>query len=154
MKWQHSFWVWCAGLLLMVSLIQCNGVASFNAIEEQKQITALLYAQRDAWNKGDMEGYMNGYLNDDSLMFIGKRGITRGWNQTLNNYLKSYPEKSAMGQLAFELLHIDIITAQDAYVIGKWELKREIEPHILSGHYTLRLKKIDGLWKIISDHSS
>lgn len=145
---------WCIGLVLMVAFSSCNQQPVFQEEEERKQITEVLFAQKDAWNKGDMEGYMQGYLKSDSLMFIGKRGITLGWNQTLSNYLKGYPDQSTMGKLTFELLHIDIITAQDAYVIGKWELNRDVEPKILSGHYTLRFKKIDGLWKIISDHSS
>jgi ketosteroid isomerase-like protein len=86
-------------------------------------------------------------------MFIGKKGITYGYEQTLANYRKSYPDMDQMGELQFDLIKIDLISPGAAVVIGKWSLKRE-KAGDLSGYFTLLLKKINGQWLIVSDHSS
>jgi hypothetical protein len=95
---------------------------------------------------------MTTYWHSDSLMFIGKNGITYGWTNTLNNYKKNYPDLSAMGRLSFEILLVKGLSFEYFQVIGKWNLQRSIGD--LSGHYTLLLKKINGNWFIIADHSS
>src|SRR5690606_17883680 len=69
-----------------------------------------------AWNKGDMAGYMNGYWKDDSLKFVSKNGVTYGWNQTLQNYQRSYPNAEAMGQLEITVLQVEDINPTAAYV--------------------------------------
>ncbi len=109
-------------------------------------------AQEVAWNKGDLEGFMQGYLHSDSLCFIGSRGLTRGWDQTLANYKKGYATREAMGTLTFTIISVDQLSKKSAFVIGKWHLKREKDE--LSGHYTLLWKKIKGKWVIVADHSS
>ncbi len=137
-------------LLLLISLnIYSVGAAQTKG---QRAIANLLEQQRLAWNRGDLKAYMDGYLNSDSLVFIGKRGPQYGWQKTYDNYLKSYPNKSAMGELYFSLLKIDIIDSKNAMVLGAWMLKREKDEP--SGYFTLRLKKIKGQWKIVYDHSS
>lgn len=128
------------------------GLMSFQAIGQETEIRALLAKQTDAWNRGDVEGFMEGYWKNDSLMFIGKSGITYGWQQTLDNYKKGYPDKTAMGQLTFTLLEMKPLSKKYFSVVGKWHLKRTIGD--LSGHYTLLLKKINGEWVIVKDHSS
>jgi ketosteroid isomerase-like protein len=87
-------------------------------------------------------------------MFIGKKGITKGWQQTLNNYKKSYPDKAAMGQLAFDIISVEAIAKTTMYVVGKWHLKRSKEQGDLQGHFSLIVKKINNKWFIVSDHSS
>jgi ketosteroid isomerase-like protein len=116
------------------------------------QIQMVLEKQSQAWNKGDIEGYMQGYWNSPDLKFIGKNGITMGWQGTLERYKKSYPDKQTMGNLSFELLHHEPIGKQHYQVIGQWKLLREKD--ILEGHFTLLWKKINGKWYVISDHSS
>lgn len=124
----------------------------------QQQDTALvrevLNLQQQAWNKGDIEGYMQGYWKSDSLAFIGKKGITYGWKQTLANYQKSYPNKAAMGSLLFDLRSIQQVSADAVYVIGKWHLKRTKDLGDLQGHFTLLFKKVNNQWVIVADHSS
>lgn len=115
-------------------------------------IRQLLSDQTQAWNRGDLEGFMEGYWKNDSLRFIGKSGITYGWKQTLLNYQKGYPDKAAMGTLHFTILHIDELSSTYVQVIGKWHLTRTIGN--VSGHFTLLLRRIDGKWLIVSDHSS
>ena len=122
-----------------------------SAIEEQK-IRNLLKEHTEAWNNGDIEGFMQGYWKSDSLMFIGKSGVNWGWEKTLENYKKGYPDTTAMGKLSFDIISVKRLSFQYYSVVGKWMLKRCIGD--LSGHFTLLLKKIKGQWVIIADHSS
>ena len=120
--------------------------------KDETAIRQLLEEQTNAWNRGDVEGFMNGYWQNDSLMFIGKSGITYGWNNTLNNYKKGYPDTAAMGKLVFTLISIKNLSPEYFHVVGKWHLQRTIGN--VEGHFTLLFKKIKDRWLIIADHSS
>jgi ketosteroid isomerase-like protein len=115
-------------------------------------IKEVLLEQEKAWNNGDITKYMNGYWNNDSLKFIGKSGIQYGWQQTLENYKKSYPDKSTMGILKFDIVKIESLSKNSAFVIGKWALTRDKGD--VSGFFTLLFRIIDGKWLIVCDHSS
>lgn len=115
-------------------------------------IDSLMSEQQASWNEGNIDAFMKHYRNSDSLLFVGKRGIQPGWQQTLDNYRKSYPDKAAMGRLQFTNLHRDAIDQNNAYIIGKWELFRTADT--LSGHYSLLWKRINNQWVIVADHSS
>ncbi|MER3464193.1 MAG: DUF4440 domain-containing protein [Chitinophagaceae bacterium] len=119
---------------------------------DEKAIRHLLNEQTRAWNKGNIEGFMQGYWKSDSLLFIGKTGVHRGWQQTLNNYKKDYPDTTAMGKLKFDIILVKKLSADYYYVVGKWMLARTVGD--LSGHYDLLFRKIRGKWVIVSDHSS
>ena len=119
---------------------------------DEKEIRNILATQTAAWNRGDIDQFMNGYWENDSLMFIGKSGVTYGWTNTLNNYKKGYPDTAAMGQLKFDLIQVKKLSKKYFHVTGKWFLKRSIGD--VGGHYTLLFQKINGRWVIISDHSS
>lgn len=108
--------------------------------------------QLDAWNKADINRFMQAYWKSDSLMFIGKEGITYGWEQTRQSYVKGYPDSAAMGKLNFTLLHVKRLSVLYFHVVGKWQLTRT--DGNLSGHFTLLFKKINNNWVIVSDHSS
>jgi ketosteroid isomerase-like protein len=120
--------------------------------KQEKKIRELLAIQTESWNCGDIEGFMQTYWKSDSLMFIGKNGVKRGWQETLNNYKKGYPDSTAMGKLSFDIIKIEKLSKKYYFVVGKWMLKRSVGN--LSGHYNLLLKKINGAWKIVADHSS
>jgi ketosteroid isomerase-like protein len=120
--------------------------------KDQKAITKLLYEQDLAWNRGDLEDFMKGYWKSDSLMFIGKNGITYGWQQTLDNYKKGYPDTAAMGKLDFEYIEMKQLSSTYFFVVGKWHLTRAIGN--LQGAFTLLLRKINNNWVIVKDHSS
>lgn len=132
-------------LLLFVSI-------SNYAQSNEDQIRTVLEAQVKSWNCGDLRGFMKGYWQSDSLMFIGKNGITYGYEKTLANYRKSYPDMDAMGELKFDILKMTPLAADTYFVVGKWMLKRDSGD--VSGHFTLLMKKIKGKWVIVSDHSS
>ena len=137
---------------LFIALFLFLTVQLFAQSRDELAIRKILGEQTAAWNRGDIEGFMNGYWNNDSLMFIGKSGVTYGWTNTLNNYKKGYPDTIAMGKLRFTLLQVKKLSKEYFHVTGKWFLKRSIGD--ASGHYTLVFRKIQGRWVIISDHSS
>jgi ketosteroid isomerase-like protein len=130
----------------------CLTFVSTAQSKTEKEITDLLHSQDQSWNNGDLEGFMQTYWNSDSLLFIGKSGVTYGWNNTLRNYKKGYPDTAAMGKLQFTLIRIQKISPKNYFVVGKWHLTRTAGN--LQGHFSLILRKIKGAWKIVADHSS
>ena len=135
-------------VLLLLSITTFSKAQS----NDEAQIRALMQTQTTAWNRGDLEGFMQTYWKSDSLTFIGKRGVTHGWQQTLDNYKKGYPDKAAMGTLSFDIIEVKKLSDDYYYVTGGWKLQRAADAP--SGFYTLLLRKINGAWKIVSDHSS
>lgn len=119
---------------------------------EKQAILNVLEQQRSDWNKGDVEAYMQGYWKNDSLLFVGKSGPTYGWQKTLENYKKGYPNKAAMGYLTFGIKKVEFLTKDRAFVLGSWNVKQEKAE--LKGYFTLLLRKINGIWKVVVDHSS
>lgn len=121
-------------------------------IEELNTIRNIMIDQEIAWNSGSLEGFMNAYWNSEELSFIGSRGLQKGWQRTLATYKSSYPDKKSMGILKFTILEMNMIDDNNAFVIGRWSLKREGQD--LGGHFTLWWKKINQEWLIVADHSS
>ena len=136
-------------LLLICLLLSATAGAQSN---DETAIRQLLDKQTAAWNQGDIDRFMDGYWENDSLMFIGKSGVTYGWTNTLNNYKRGYPDTAAMGKLRFELLSVKRLSDEYYFVVGKWFLQRSIGN--IGGHYNLLFRKINGKWVIIADHSS
>ena len=137
--------------LLIVALLVL--ATNINAQSKDEQtIRSVLAYQTTAWNQGNLQQYMMGYWQSDSLMFIGKSGITYGWQKTLDNYKKGYPDTAAMGKLNFDLLTIKRLCADYYFVVGKWHLARSIGN--VGGTFTLLFRKIKNSWVIVSDHSS
>lgn len=125
------------------------------AAQKDKNETAILKIldeQTAAWNRGDVDAFMKGYWENDSLMFIGKSGVTYGWENTLKNYKKGYPDTASMGKLTFTIIQVKKLSGKYYHVTGKWYLARSVGD--VSGHYTLLWRKVNGRWVIISDHSS
>lgn len=120
--------------------------------KEKSEISTLLEKQIDAWNEGNLEKFMETYWKSDQLVFVGSRGPTYGWQATLDNYKKGYPDKRAMGTLDLKILNISKIDRKTVFVIGRFELTREIGN--MAGHFTLIIQKFGKNWYIISDHSS
>lgn len=134
----------CTTLLILICLT-CFGQ------QGQATIKKLMEDQEASWNRGDIRAFMEPYWHSDSLRFIGSKGITYGWQNTLDNYLKSYNTPEKMGKLHFTILHTDAFGTGVVHVTGKWQLERE-KP--VGGYFTLVWKKIKGQWVIISDHTS
>lgn len=137
-------------ILLLVATFLPQGVLAQNA--DEIAVRQLLDEQTKAWNRGNIDEFMKGYWQSDSLVFIGKSGPKWGYSTTLENYKKSYPDTTAMGKLHFDILQMKRLSFQYYFVIGKFHLERSIGN--LEGHFTLLFKKVKNSWKIISDHTS
>ena len=137
-----------------IFLLTClfTSMAGFTQSKNELAIRGVLLVQTAAWNRGDVEDFMKGYWENDSLTFIGKSGITYGWVNALKNYKKGYPDTVAMGKLDFNIITVKRLSSKYYQVVGKWHLQRSIGD--LNGHYTLLFKKIKRHWLIIADHSS
>jgi len=114
-------------------------------------IRLVMEAQEMAWNKHDLEGFMQGYWKSDSLKFYGSNGLTLGWDKTLANYKKSYPTKAESGPLKFVINDVSKIEGDNYWVMGEYHLKRQIGD--ANGVFIIIFKKINGDWKIIADMS-
>jgi len=115
-------------------------------------VRAVLDAQRDAWNRGDVEGYMEGYERSKETVFVSGDNVTRGWQTVLDRYKKNYNSREKMGTLTFSDLEITPVGNDAAIVLGRWHLQRvKDEPH---GRFTLILRRTRQGWKIIHDHTS
>lgn len=135
-------------VLLLLTLSIAAGAQSQN----ETAIRKLLQQQTEAWNKGDLEGFMQGYWRDDSLLFVSSRNVVWGWQNTLNNYKNAYPDAVAMGKLTFDIIQVKPLAPDYYFVVGKWMLEKAVGD--FSGHYTILLRKIKGKWQIVADHSS
>ena len=124
----------------------------FSQTKDETEVRNVLARQNAAWNRGDVDAFMVGYWENDSLIFIGKSGVTYGYKNALANYKKNYPDTIAMGKLTFTLIKVKQLSPEYFHVTGKYYLTRTIGD--ASGHFTLLFRKINGKWVIISDHSS
>jgi len=114
-------------------------------------IRLVMEAQEVAWNKHDLEGFMQGYWKSDQLKFYGANGLTLGWDNTLSNYKKGYPTKAESGTLNFVINDISKIEGNNYWVMGEYHLKREVGN--ADGVFIIIFKKIDNEWKIVADMS-
>jgi|SRR5882672_3593347 len=115
-------------------------------------VRAVLDAQRDAWNRGDVAGYMDGYARSADTVFVSGDNVTRGWQTVLDRYQKNYNSREKMGTLTFSDLEITPLGNDAAIVLGRWHLQRaKDEPH---GRFTLIFRRTKQGWKIVHDHTS
>jgi hypothetical protein len=147
-------------LLITLLFTSCISVkADINSTAEESTdyelaeagIRLVLEKQVTAWNKHDLEGFMDGYWKSDQLKFYGASGLTLGWDQTLANYKKRYPTKRETGTLNFVINDISIIEGNNYWVMGEYHLKREIVD--AEGIFIIIFKQINGEWKIVADMS-
>lgn len=120
---------------------------------QTKAILEVMNAQVEAWNRGDIKGFMQGYEKSDSLQFITAKGIKYGYDSVLNSYLRSYDSRDKMGKLSFTELRVKQLDQafQTAHVTGKWNILSEKSP---SGHFSLIFRRnSEGEWKIVIDHT-
>ena len=120
-----------------------------NAVAE---IRAVLDAQAEAWNRGDIDGYMNGYARGEETEFVSGDAITRGWQTVRDRYAKKYDSREKMGALSFSEVEIEPLSSDVSFVTGRWELVRQDDkPH---GRFTLLLRRTAEGWRIVYDHTS
>ena len=139
-------------ILLSTAMFLLFGCTKSTFEADKLAIQQAMDNQATCWSSGDLDGYMNGYWKSDSLRFMGKRGITKGWQTTLDNYKKSYPDKATMGKLVFDVVSYEPLNPTQIFVTGKWTLLREKDT--IGGFYSLIWRRIDGRWKIVFDHTN
>src|SRR5437016_12245119 len=116
------------------------------------QIRSVLRAQQDAWNRGDIDGFMNGYARSPSTVFISEDTIRRGWETVRARYQQKYSDRAKMGRLSFSDVEINLLSSDAAVVVGRWSLERAKDrPH---GRFTLIFKRLPEGWRIVHDHTS
>jgi beta-aspartyl-peptidase (threonine type) len=115
-------------------------------------LESIFRAQQDAWNHGDIDAFMEHYWKSDDLTFSSDGKTTRGWRATLDRYRERYPTREKMGRVTLSGFEITPLGDSAALVLGQWKLDRASEP--IAGNFTLVLRKIDGRWLIVHDHTS
>ena len=134
---------------VIVCLISLNLSGQINVPGMPEEVYHTMQSQQDAWNEGNIDKFMQGYWKSDSLLFISVSGVNHGYNTTLQNYKKSYPNKEAMGNLTFKNRSWTPISDDSALLIGSWRISENQH-----GMYSLIWKRINGEWVIVADHSS
>jgi uncharacterized protein (TIGR02246 family) len=156
-------------VLIVVALITAiAGSTAIRAADPTSEIESVLRAQRDAWNRGDIDAYMNGYWRSHETVFVSGDDVTRGWQKVRDRYKAKYSDRAKMGSLTFSELEVKALSDDSAVVLGSWKLKLAndapsqiatparssgvtSEPH---GRFTLIFRKFPDGWKIVHDHTS
>ena len=116
------------------------------------EIQSVLSAQQDAWNRGDIDAFMNGYARSASTVFVSEDEVRRGWETVRDRYRVKYSDRAKMGTLSFSDIEVTMLSPDAAVVLGSWRLKRaNDEPH---GRFTLIFKRLPEGWRIVHDHTS
>jgi ketosteroid isomerase-like protein len=138
-----------ASCILMATNISAAAARAPNAVV---QIRSVLRAQQDAWNRGDIDGFMNGYARSASTVFISEDSVRRGWETVRARYRQKYSDRAKMGTLSFSDIEINLLSSDAAVVLGRWSLERATDrPH---GRFTLIFRRLPEGWRIVHDHTS
>jgi ketosteroid isomerase-like protein len=145
----RAHWIVISFFTLMAITVFAAPNQTENAVTE---IAAVLQAQQDSWNRGDIDGFMNGYARSASTVFISEDTIRRGWQTVRDRYKEKYSDRAKMGTLAFSDLEITLLSSDSAVASGRWRLKRANDQP--RGRFTLILKRLPEGWRIVHDHTS
>lgn len=141
------------GLIMSVLILIFSGFAFTQSRQNEPRaaIRAVLDAQVAAWNRGDLEGYMDGYERSPDIVFISGDRVTRGWQTVLDRYKKSYDTREKMGVLTFSDVEITLLSKDTVLVFGRWQLRAKGDPR---GRFTLLFRRTRDGWRIVHDHTS
>ena len=135
--------------ILMATNVSAAAARTPNAVV---QIRSILRAQQDAWNRGDVDEFMNGYARSASTVFISEDSVRRGWKTVRARYRRKYSDRAKMGTLSFSDIEINLLSSDAAVVLGRWRLERAKDrPH---GRFTLIFRRLPEDWRIVHDHTS
>ncbi len=142
-----------AHTVLLFALINLSGANALSATNDSAtEIRAVMAAQVAAWNRGDIDGFMEGYARSDATEFVSGDKITRGWRTVRDRYRKKYDSHEKMGRLTFSEIKVTPLGADAAIVHGRWQLIRQTDkPH---GIFTLLFRRTPAGWRIVHDHTS
>jgi len=158
---KRTFFPLIAAALLVTCILVSWGRAQISHTTNQTSgrdaeiiaaVRAVLEAQKDAWNRGDIEGFMDGYERSPSIVFLSGDNVSRGWQTVHDRYQKNYNSREKMGTLEFSDIEVNVVSKDTAVMIGRWHLARaNDEPH---GRFTLIFRKTRQGWRIVHDHTS
>jgi uncharacterized protein (TIGR02246 family) len=159
MKLKTYFMLAALALAAIALLAACNRyerpAASENTVKNEQTeqaVRSVLDAQVQAWNRGDIEGFMQGYHKSDETVFVSGDNVTRGWQTVLDRYKKNYDSREKMGTLEFSELEVKALSDDSAVALGRWRLTRAGDtPH---GRFTLIFRRTPDGWRIVHDHTS
>jgi ketosteroid isomerase-like protein len=135
--------------ILMATNVSAATARTPNAVA---QIRSILHAQQDAWNRGDVDEFMNGYARSASTVFVSEDSVRRGWETVRARYRQKYSDRAKMGTLSFSNIEINLLSSDAAVVLGRWRLARAKDhPH---GRFTLIFRRLPEGWRIVHDHTS
>ena len=147
-----------AGLAALLLFASCEPPAleepapEFDPQTVAAAVLDVLDMQVEAWNEGDIDAFMAGYLNTEELRFTSGNEVQRGWRQTRQRYHERYPDRAAMGTLAFENLDVRVLSEHAAMVFGRFRLTRKADEP--TGLFTLLFEQHGEQWLIVADHTS
>ena len=159
MKSRHHFLLASLVLLMALNAAGCNhqdhASQTESAMKNEQMdgaIRAVMESQVAAWNRGDIDGFMDGYAKSNETLFLSGDSVTRGWQTVLDRYKKNYDSREKMGTLAFSELEVRPMSDDTAIVIGRWQLTREKDTP--KGRFTLVFRRTPDGWRITHDHTS
>ena len=135
---------------ILIAVLAC--AAPEQASSSVAEIQSVLTAQQDAWNRGDIDAFMNGYARSASTVFVSEDEVRRGWETVRDRYRVKYSDRTKMGTLSFSEIEVTMLSPDAAVMLGRWRLKRaNDEPR---GRFTLIFKRLPEGWRIVHDHTS
>lgn len=154
--WRSVPVLFASALILFASISWSISAASVEREQDRAnafaQIRNVLRVQQAAWNRGDIDAFMNGYARSRSTTFVSEDTVRRGWETVRDRYRKKYSDRAKMGLLTFSDLEIASLGSDAAVVLGRWKLKRaQDQPH---GRFTLIFRRLPEGWRIVHDHTS
>ena len=142
--------VWTS--VLVAGLFSVSSAEAKRTSGADQEIRAVMEAQVAAWNRGDIDGFMEGYARSDATEFVSGDRLTRGWQTVRDRYRKKYGSREKMGRLTFSEIKITPIGSDAAIVVGRWKLVRKSgKPR---GLFTLVFRRTAAGWRIVHDHTS
>jgi Ketosteroid isomerase homolog len=141
------------GYFLVAAILRSTSLSAQSSRPDiTLEISAVLKMQQDAWNRGDIDAFMDGYSRSDETLFVSADDVTRGWQKVLDRYKKKYADRAEMGTLTFSSLEITPLSNDSAVALGSWKLNRaNDQPH---GRFTLIFRRFPEGWRIVHDHTS
>ncbi len=138
-------------LVFLFFTFSVNGQTKIS-LKDSISISKVLKFQEEAWNAGNINKFMEGYLKSNKIVFTGSNGSIYGWEETKKRYLNKYSNRTLMGNLKFKIINFQKLSEKIIQMQGSFYLKRKIEDS--KGFFSLIWKKENEKWYIISDHTS
>lgn len=139
-------------IIFLMTILGCTSHLIYGQVTDREKILTAMEQQQQCWNNVDIVCFMDYYIQSDSLLFMGKNGITYGWESTLTGYKSRYPDAATMGKLKFEVIDLKPLSTTHYFMTGTYHLTREMGD--AGGYFSLVWQKIDEKWLIIADHTS